>query len=218
MNPNQIIAAGTAIVIGNNIIRNGDILFPEGAVAVIVESPADHTHTYQIRFPDGTVLAMKRSEFSIQKIFRREGMERDVLKDRELYKSVMYRCVIGSRAYGLDHEGSDIDLRGIYLPPADMHWSLYGVPEQLVQGEEAYWELQKFLRLALKANPNILECLNTPMVEYSTPLAGELRDMRDVFLTKLVYQTYNGYVMSQFRKLKKHQEKHGTIKWKHAMH
>lgn len=218
MNPNRIVSAGTAVVIGDDIIRKGNVLFPEGAVGIIVESPADHTHTYQIRFPDGTVHTMKRAEFSIQKIFRREGMERDVLKDRDLFEYVMYRCVIGSRAYGLDHEGSDTDLRGIYLPPADMHWSLYGVPEQLEQGEEAYWELQKFITLALKANPNILECLNTPMVEYTTPLADELRDMRDVFLTKLVYQTYNGYVMSQFRKLKKHREKYGTIKWKHAMH
>ena len=145
-------------------------------------------------------------------------MERDVIKDRDVVEYVIYRCVIGSRAYGLDHDGSDIDLRGIYLPPADMHWSLYGVPEQLEQGEEAYWELQKFLKLALKANPNILECLYTPMVEYTTPLADELREMRSVFLTKLVYQTYNGYVMSQFRKLKKHREKYGSIKWKHAMH
>ena len=218
MNPNQIISAGTAVVIGENIIRKGEVLFPEGAVGVIVESPGDHTHAYQIRFPDGSVYAMKRNEFSIQKLFRREGMERDVLKDRDLFEYVIYRCVIGSRAYGLDHDGSDTDLRGIYLPPADMHWSLYGVPEQLEQGEEAYWELQKFLRLALKANPNILECLYTPIVEHTTSLIDELRDMRSIFLTKLVYQTYNGYVMSQFRKLKKHREKHDTIKWKHAMH
>lgn len=218
MNPNQILSAGTAVVIGDDIVRKGEILFPEGAVGIIVESPADHTHAYIIRFPDGSVHSMKRNEFAIQKLFRREGMERDVLKDRDLYQYVIYRCVIGSRAYGLDHEGSDTDLRGIYLPPADMHWSMYGVPEQLEQGETAFWELQKFLRLALKANPNILECLYTPMVEYSTPIAEELRDMRSVFLTKLVYQTYNGYVMSQFRKLQKHREKYGTIKWKHAMH
>lgn len=218
MNPNQIISAGTAVVIGDNIVRKGEVLFPEGAVGIIVESPADHTHAYHICFPDGTVYAMKRNEFAIQKLFRREGFEDNILKDRDLYQYVIYRCVIGSRAYGLDHEGSDIDLRGIYLPPADMHWSLYGIPEQLEEGESAYWELQKFLKLALKANPNILECLYTPRVEYTTPLADELRDMREVFLTKLVYQTYNGYVMSQFRKLKKHREKHGTIKWKHAMH
>ena len=46
--------------------------------------------------------------------------------------------------------GSDIDRRGIYLPPADLHWSLYGVPEQLENDDtqEAYWEVQKFLVLA----------------------------------------------------------------------
>lgn len=218
MNPNQIISAGTAIVIGDDILRKGEILFPEGAVAVIVESPADHTHAYMVRFPDGTIHAMKRNEFSIQKVFRREGMERDVLKDRDLYDYIIYRCVIGSRAYGLDHENSDTDLRGIYLAPADMHWSIFGIPEQLEQGEEAYWELQKFLTLALKANPNILECLYTPLIEHKTPLAEELLELRDVFVTKLVYQTYNGYVMSQFHKLKKHREHYGTIKWKHAMH
>lgn len=79
------------------------------------------------------------------------------------YERVIYRCVIGSQAYGLAGEDSDIDRRSIYLPPAD----LYGVPDQLENDatQEAYWEIQKFLVLALKANPNVLECLYTPMVE-----------------------------------------------------
>ena len=116
---------------------------------------------------------------------------------------MIYRCVVGSRAYGLDDEGSDTDRRGIYLPPAELHWSLYGVPEQLENDDtqESYWELQKFLMLALKANPNVLECLYTPLVEHATPLAEELLAMRAAFLSQLVYQTYNGYVLSQFKKL-----------------
>ena len=91
-----------------------------------------------------------------------------VLSTHGLFDRVIYRCVIGSRAYGLDTDESDTDRRGIYLPPADLQWSLYGVPEQLENDEnqEAYWELQKFLIMALKANPNILECLYTPIVEY----------------------------------------------------
>lgn len=62
-----------------------------------------------------------------------------------LYERVIYRCVIGSRAYGLDDTSSDTDRRGLYLPRADDHWSLYGVPEQLEceETQEAYWELQK---------------------------------------------------------------------------
>jgi uncharacterized protein len=106
------------------------------------------------------------------------------------------------------------------LPPANLHWSLYGVPEQLEQNEtqECYWELQKFIVLALKANPNILECLYTPLVELTTPLAEELLALRTIFLSQLVYQTYNGYALSQFKKLEQDLRNHGQLRWKHAMH
>jgi predicted nucleotidyltransferase len=84
--------------------------------------------------------------------------------------------------------------------------------------DECYWELAKFLRLALKSNPNILECLYTPLVEKVTPIAQELLDMREAFLSRLVYQTYNGYVMAQFRRFQAHLRSTGSIRWKHAMH
>jgi len=64
-----------------------------------------------------------------------------------------------------------------------------------------YRELQKFLVLALKANPNILEVLDSPEVLHVTPLTEELLGMLSRFLSKLLFQTYNGYVMSQFKKL-----------------
>jgi predicted nucleotidyltransferase len=97
---------------------------------------------------------------------------------------------------------------------------MFGVPEQLEnkENEECYWELQKFLLLALKANPNILECLNTPLIEYKNSLAEELLSIKNAFLSKLVYQTYNGYVMSQFKKLEQDLRASGEIRWKHAMH
>jgi hypothetical protein len=128
--------------------------------------------------------------------------------------------VIGSQAYGLAGAGSDVDRRGIYLPRADLHWSLHGVPEQLENHEtqEAYWEMQKFLVMALKANPNVLECLYTPLVEKATPLAEELLAMKSIFVSRLVYQTYNGYVLSQFKKMQADIRNHGEVKWKHVMH
>ena len=48
--------------------------------------------------------------------------------------------------------------------------------------------------------------------------AQELLAMRSIFLSRLVYQTYNGYVMSQFKKLESDLRTRGTIRWKHAMH
>jgi hypothetical protein len=97
---------------------------------------------------------------------------------------------------------------------------MFGVPEQIEnkENEECYWELQKFLVLALKANPNILECLNTPLIEFKTEIADELLSLKNIFLSKLVYQTYNGYVMSQFKKLEQDLRSVGEIRWKHAMH
>ena len=94
------------------------------------------------------------------------------------------------------------------------------MPEQLENKdkEECFWELQKFLILALKANPNILECLNTPLIEYKNEIADELLSIKHIFFSKLVYQTYNGYVMSQFKKLEQDLRTRGEIRWKHAMH
>src|SRR5690606_2884599 len=74
------------------------------------------------------------------------------------------KCIVGSRAFGLDDDQSDTDYRGVFLPTADAQWSLYGVPQQIENDatQEHYWELHRFLVLALKANPNVLECLYTP--------------------------------------------------------
>jgi predicted nucleotidyltransferase len=81
-----------------------------------------------------------------------------------------------------------------------------------------YWELEKFLRLALKANPNVLECLYSPVVEVATPLACELIEMRQAFLSRHVHRTYRAYVHSQFERLEAQLRERGRIRWKHAMH
>jgi hypothetical protein len=204
-------------------IRGPDraLVCPRGAVGVVAQAPDDATGSYRVRFPEGGELSIGRQDLAIRKRVGAEGLESALpVADDELYDCVIYRCVIGSRAYGLEDEGSDTDRRGIYLPPAERHWSLAIVPEQLENQatQECYWELRKFLILALKANPNILECLYSPLVETVTPLARELLEMRSVFLSRLVYQTYNGYVMSQFKKLGQDMRARGELNWKHAMH
>jgi len=175
-----------------------------------------------VRFPDAFEASLNHDNLMLLAEYKQGSINdaQQVLSKHGLFDRVIFRCVIGSRAYGLDDENSDIDRRGIYLPPADLHWSLFGVPEQLENDEmqEAYWELQKFIVLALKANPNVLECLYTPIVETATPLAQELLDMKTIFLSRMVYQTYNGYVMSQFKKMRTDIRNQGQVKWKHVMH
>lgn len=218
-----ILPVGTQIVSRLEIRgADGRALHPAGAVGVITSSPADHQHAYRVRFPDGFEASLKRTDLVTLKQFQSEGMTHRYAVETEfdLRQYVIFRCVIGSRAYGLDNEQSDTDRRGVYLPPAQLHWSLFGVPEQLEDkaSEECYWELQKFLVLALKANPNVLECLYSPLVEFASPLAQKMIEMRAAFLSRLAYQTYNGYVMSQFKKLTGDIRNKGEVKWKHVMH
>jgi hypothetical protein len=220
--PNLIFSVGTQVVTLVDIPGSaGRVMHPRGTVGVVIKAPTDHEHSYRVRFPDGFEAPLKRNEVTMLAQFK-EGEIGDNARvaQADLYERVIYRCVIGSQAYGLADAESDVDRRGIYLPTAELHWSLYGVPEQLENDEkqEAYWELQKFLVLALKANPNVLECLFTPLVEKATPLAEELLAMKSIFLSRLVYQTYNGYVMSQFKKMQADIRNHGQVKWKHVMH
>lgn len=216
-----IIPAGTQVVTRVEVREvGGKLVFPAGAVGVVVLAPADATHAYRVKFPDAYETMLKRTELVLLKQYKQGVLGAPAEPSPSLYDHVIFCCVVGSRAFGLDHAGSDTDRRGIYLPPADLHWSLYGVPEQLENEatQEAYWELQKFLVMALKANPNVLECLWSPLVETKTPLAEELLAMREIFLSRMVYQTFNGYVMSQFKKLSADLRQHGAPKWKHVMH
>jgi hypothetical protein len=223
LNPNLIIPVGTQVVSRIEVKnKHNEVICPQGGVGVIIYSPTDNSHAYKIRLSNDLEIILNRHEFSIRKQYQKQGLQdaSDRLSELNLYDYVIYRCVVGSKAFGLDQENSDTDLRGIYLPPADLHWSLYGIPEQLENhdNQECYWELQKFIILALKANPNILECLYTPLVEKITPIAEKLLANQKIFLSQLVYQTYNGYVISQFKKMEQDLRNQGRIRAKHAMH
>ncbi len=189
-----------------------------GTVGVVVQSPAHNEAAYLVQFSDGSTIAATFDELAL----RREEVTQLLSHDQyDYHPHVIYRVQVGSKAFGLSTEDSDDDLRGIFLPPAERHWSLYPVPEQieLLDGrDEVYWELEKFLQLALRANPNILETLWSPILLECHPIATELREMRQAFLSKHVYKTYSGYVLSQFRRMKNSFEKTGKYKSKHAMH
>ena len=217
-----IFSVGTQVVIHKDTYHaNRRVAHPAGSVGIIVRSPMDRSHPYRVRFNDGFEAAVHHDQLIRLSDFKRDPNAANPADSAvDLNQRIIYRCVIGSRAYGLDDEQSDTDRRGIYLPPAELHWSLYGVPEQLENEitQEAYWELQKFIVLALKANPNVLECLYCPIVELATPLAEQLLAMREAFLSKLVFQTYSGYVASQFKKMQTDMRNQGRVKWKHVMH
>lgn len=216
------VSAGTQVVVTTEARgTNAMPVHPRGAVGIIARTPAGTEAHYLIRFPDGFETSFTRDQFEILKHFKdRLPSPPSGDGEFELEGCIIYRCVVGSRAYGLETDASDTDLRGVYLAPLDMHLSLFGAPEQFEDNEAqtCYWELQKFLVMALKANPNILECLYSPLVEKITPLGEKLLALRESFLSQMIFQTFNGYALSQFKKLEQDRRNQGEVRWKHAMH
>lgn len=224
-------------VMGNVLGPNGSRLYKKaGSVGVVAEQPLTNEYPYMIAFADDHIVKAVRTELTI----RRADAPEDDLAAREIgaYSHyVIYSVRMGSHAFGLSNENSDTDERGVYLPPAEWHWSMQPLPEQVefkktaggeildhnsaVHADDTcWWEIEKFVRLALKANPNVLEALYAPERDILriTPMGQNLRGIRDVFISRYVYQTYSGYVLSQFKKLKRDIENGGTPRHKHSMH
>ncbi|MDF3300016.1 nucleotidyltransferase domain-containing protein [Streptomyces sp. K1PA1] len=132
----------------------------------------------------------------------------------------IYACVMGSRAFGLATEDSDTDRRGVFVAPTALFWR-FGKPPTHVEGplpEQFAWELERFCELALRGNPNVLECLHSPLVEHADATGRELLALRDAFLSREVHGTFTRYALGQRRKLDADVRTHGAPRWKHAMH
>ncbi|MGW1957334.1 nucleotidyltransferase domain-containing protein [Streptomyces sp. NPDC001920] len=132
----------------------------------------------------------------------------------------VYSCVMGSRAFGLATDGSDTDRRGVFLAPTALFWR-FDKPPMHIEGpreEQFSWELERFCELALRANPNILECLHSPLVEYADDTGRELLALREAFLSRRAHETFTRYALGQRKKLQADVRVHGAPRWKHAMH
>lgn len=122
---------------------------------------------------------------------------------------ILIKGIVGSQAYGLATPDSDIDYMGVYKETTDFFSGL-----RLIQDKEltihttsdshdlTAHEVSKFMRLALKSNPSILELLWLPehcYVEVSD--AGHmLIDSRHWFASaELVKNAYLGYATQQFK-------------------
>jgi uncharacterized protein len=92
------------------LTRRGSVVRPRGAVGVII----DTCHAYRVRFAHGAEASVRRSELSIRKHFQRDGLvPADALDERDFESYIIYCCIIGSRAYGLNDDASDTDRRGV---------------------------------------------------------------------------------------------------------
>ncbi|MEV6550272.1 nucleotidyltransferase domain-containing protein [Streptomyces sp. NPDC051597] len=132
----------------------------------------------------------------------------------------VYSCVMGSRAFGLATSASDTDRRGVFVAPTPLFWR-FEKPPTHVEGpaeEQFSWELERFCALALRANPGILECLHSPLVERIDDTGRELLSLREAFLSRRTHTTFTAYALAQRKRLAADVRRHGAPRWKHAMH
>jgi len=158
------------------------------------------------------------------------------LADRGLVKpprwlpaNVQYETNMGSVAYGVSSDTSDVDVYGWAIPPKDdvfphLRGEIVGFgreakrfeqfqehhvrdPDALAGHGRAYdltiFGVVKFFRLAAENNPNVIDSLFTPAtsVLHSTRVGNLVRENRRLFLHRGAWPKFKGYAYSQLHKL-----------------
>jgi len=128
---------------------------------------------------------------------------------KEVEDRLILLALTGSNSYGLALPSSDKDYKGIFIAPKEYYLGTKNI-EQKDKGwneqgnggftqldnnkDTVLYELRKYIMLASKCNPNILELLfeRPDFIEYKSFAGQYLIDNRELFLSKRVKHTYSG--------------------------
>lgn len=138
--------------------------------------------------------------------------------------NLCYETMMGSVAYAVSSDTSDMDVYGVCLPPKDLVFphlagEIPGFGRQVkrfsnwqehhVKAHNKSWDFQvysivNYFQLAMENNPNIIDSLFTPRrcVLSSTQLGEYMREHRRDFLHKGSWHKYKGYAYSQLNKIR----------------
>ena len=143
-----------------------------------------------------------------------------------LTKNTVYVTLHGSQAYGLANEFSDVDVKGICIPPQNVEYNLFHRFEQAENPafleerlghlknpknpkfESSIYSLRKFFLLASEVNPNIIELLFTDARHHSIkhPIMEKLLENRRLFVSNKARYTFAGYACAQAKKIERHRK------------
>lgn len=118
-------------------------------------------------------------------------------------------AITGSKAYGLDHAHSDTDRMSIFVAPAakvsGLFWDQHDDSWTNTSpdgDDETFHEIRKFIRLALRGNPTLIELLFMDSYEYLDEVGQGLLAVReDITSEKALRASYRGYAYSQYRRI-----------------
>lgn len=109
----------------------------------------------------------------------------------------------------------NVDLMGVYLAPIEYYLGLgrgkkyrKAVERFIDEWDVVSYEIRKFFNLLLKSNPNVISMLWIKKEHHLDVDFPEARDLiienRDIFSSKLAYNSFIGYARSQARKMENH--------------
>lgn len=117
----------------------------------------------------------------------------------------------GSHAYGLDTPESDLDVKGVTVPPKEFFFGFTQKFEQFTSPDGSdpdmvVYNIRKFFTLASDCNPNLIEVLWADESDYlvMTELGRMVVSARADFLAKVAKHRFSGYAMSQLKKINRH--------------
>lgn len=119
---------------------------------------------------------------------------------------ILYLTYSGSDLYGFPSPDSDVDYRGVYVANTNNLLGMNKPNDQInimdANGNDIeLFEVEKFLGLALRMNPNQLEQLASGKYIIRSPELRELRDMFEMMLAKDgIYNGFRGMAYSNFEK------------------
>jgi uncharacterized protein len=133
---------------------------------------------------------------------------------------------MGSQAYGVSTDASDLDVYGVCIPPKGMvfpHlageipgfgrqiqrfevWQEHKVqhPDKVVEYDFAVYGIVKYFQLCMENNPNMIDSLHVPRncVIHSTAIGEMIRENRRMFLHKGAWHRFKGYAYAQMSKIR----------------
>jgi len=141
--------------------------------------------------------------------------------------NIQYEVMMGSVAYGVSNDTSDMDIYGFCIPPKDTIFPPGEIPGfgtqkkrfNQYQKHHVFWEdahggkgqeydltiysIVRYFDLVMRNNPNMIDSLFVPhdCVLHCTQIAQMVREKRRMFLHKGAWHTYKGYSFSQAHKL-----------------
>jgi len=143
-----------------------------------------------------------------------------------LADNTQYLTVMGSQAYGVSTDTSDLDIYGWCIPPKEQvfpHlageipgfgqqiqrfnvWSEHHVrdPDKSIERDFAVYSIVKYMQLCMENNPNMIDSLFVPRncIIHSTAVSERVREQRKLFLHRGAWHKFKGYAYSQMAKIR----------------